>query len=926
MAGDPLLPRSTDWRGEVRRRAEAEAVSLPDAVVDELALHLEDAEAAALASGASRAEARAGAERLLRQADLPRLGRRARRDPRRSWAVRAELESRAHQRPGGFPVLDALRVAVRQLRHHPRFALLAVLLLGLGVGAATTIFSVLDAVLLEPLPYDEPDRLVSLWDANPQEGLAQEPISPVNFVDYRALPVFEDAAAWWRPGVNLVDPGLDPLRVPTIETTANLFEVLGVRPRIGPGFPPGGTLFDRSELLAVISDRLWRQRYSADPSILGRQLTLNDMPFTVVGVMPPGFHFPDDVDVWQRLDWDPEQHSRHAQFMEAVARLAPGTGLEQAQVAADSLAARLADDYPESNAGWSTRLVPLLDDLLGYYRPALLVLFGAVVLLLAIAVLNVASLLLTRALTREREIAIRIAAGASPRQLLVQLMAESLVLSLGGALAGLATAAAALRLLVAFAPVEIPRLENAAIDLRALGAGLAVVILTTVIFGLVPSHLLIRRRLGESLRTGERGSSRRTRRVYGGLVAGEVALACALLVTSALLVRSVRSMMATDLGVDAEEVVTTPVQLNRSTVDPSESLAGFEVWRLIAEAHARLLEEIRQRPGVLAAGASNFLPLEVGWRLPFAVQGGPVYDDPDAAPQVQLHSVSDGWFETMGARIAAGRTLRPADTAGAPAVVVVNRTLADRFLREGSAVGRTLILWTDTIGPLGRNLEAGPSPDGRAIPYEVVGVVEDVRNAPLGQAVEPAIYFSARQYPFSEQILAVRAVNRAAAVAAIREALAAVAPAVPVGAVETWGERVAARTAEPRLLMWLLGLFGGMAAALAAAGVYGLFSWSVALRRRELAIRVTLGAAPRRLGRMVARESAILVGGGLAAGLTIVFASRTALTRVVYGVSPTDAAANLTAAAVLVVAAAVACLPPVLRAMRVDPTEGLRVE
>jgi predicted permease len=452
------------------------------------------------------------------------------------------------------------------------------------------------------------------------------------------------------------------------------------------------------------------------------------------------------------------------------------------------------------------------------------------------------------------------------------------------------------------------------------------VALTTVIFGLVPSHLLIRRRIGESLRTGERGSSRRTRRVYGGLVAGEVALACALLVASALLVRTVRGMMATDLGVDAEEVVTTPVQLNRSTVDPSESLVGYDVWRLIGEAHARLLDEIRRRPGVLAAGASNFLPLEVGWRLPFAVQGGPVYADANQAPQVQLHSVSDGWLETMGARLAAGRTLLPTDTPDAPAVVVVNRILADLYLRDGRSVGRTLILWTDTIGPLGRNLKAGPSPDGRALHFEVVGVVEDVRNAPLGQAVEPAIYFSARQYPFSEQILAVRAVNRAAAVAAIRGALGAVAPGIPVGTVETWGERVAARTAEPRLLMWLLGLFGGMAAALAAAGVYGLFSWSVALRRRELAIRVTLGAAPRRLARLVAGQSAILVGGGLAAGLAIVFASRSALARVVYGVSPTDAAATLTAAAVLAGAAALACLPPLLRAMRVDPTEGLRVE
>lgn len=823
-------------------------------------------------------------------------------------------------------MLDALRFAVRQLRHHPQFAVITLLVLGLGVGAATTVFSVVDAVLLEPLPYDQPDRLVALWDWSVEEGLAQQPISPVSFMDYRELPVFEDAAAWWRPGVNLVDPGRDPLRVNTIETTANLFQVLGVSPQVGPGFPEDGPLYDQSELMAVISDRLWRQRYGADPEILGRQLSLNDLPFTVVGVMPPGFRFPDDVDVWQRLDWDPAQHSRHAHFMEGVARLAPGTALEEARAAAHTLASRLADEHADSNAGWETRLVPLLDDLLGYYRPALLVLFGAVVLLLAIAVLNVASLLLTRALAREREIAIRISAGASPRQLLVQLMAESLVLSVGGAVVGIATAALSLPLIVALAPVEIPRLENATVDLRVLVAGLVVVVVTTVAFGLVPSHLLIRQRIGENLRSGDRGSSRRTRRLYGGLVAGEVALACALLVGSALLVRTVGGMMATDLGVDADEVVVTQVQLNRSTVDPSESLGRNEVWPLIAQAHARLLDEIRQEPGVEAAAASNFLPFGEGWRNPIGVEGGTVYANAEEAPEVQMHSVSDGWFETMGARIAAGRPFLATDTPEAPAVVVVNRTLADRFLADGAAVGRRLRVWSTGIGPLGANLEATESTSHEGELFEIVGVVEDVRNAPLGQAVEPALYFTSRQYPFAEQYLAVRAIDPETAAASVRRALGRVAPNVPAGSFETWGDQVAARAAEPRLLMWLLSLFGAAAALLAAAGVYGLFSWSVATRRRELAIRLTLGAAPRGVARLIASQSAILVGAGIVAGLALVYGSRSVLDRVVYGVSPTDAASALTATAVLLAAATVACVPPVLRAMRVDPSEGLRAE
>lgn len=925
MADDPLETRRTDWRPAVRRRAEAAGCPLPDSVVDELALHLEYVEAAAVASGASAAEARERAAGLLRQSELTRLRRQARRDPRRSWAVRAELESRAHRRSGGFPVLDALRVAVRQLRHHPTFSVITLLVLGLGVGAATTVFSVVDAVLLQPLPYEAPDRLVALWDDNASEGLGDQPLSPVTFGDYRALPVFEDAAAWWRPGVNLVDPELDPLRVQTIETTGNLFDVLGVRPQVGAGFPEDGPFFDRSELIAVISDRLWRRRYGADPAILGHQLAFNDTPYTIVGVMPPGFHYPDDVDVWQRLDWDPSQHSRQAHFMEAVARLAPGTTVGEAQAACDSLAARLATEFADSNEGWTTRVVPLLDDELGYYRPALLVLVGAVVLLLAIAVLNVASLLLTRALTREREIAIRVSAGASPRQLLIQLFAESLVLSLGGALVGVVTAAVALPLFVGFAPVDVPRLDTAAIDLHTLGIGLVVVVVTTLVFGLVPAHLLMRRHVGDSLRVGGRGSSRRTRRLHGGLVAGEVALACALLIGSALLVRTVREMTSTDLGVRADDVVTSKVQLTRSAVDPDQSLDDREVWPRIGEAHALLLDEIRREPGVLSAGASNFLPFEEAWRVGFAVEGEQVHDEDDA-PQVQIESVSDGWFETFGATLASGRTFLPYDTPQAPGVVVVNRSFADRFLRDAAPVGRVVRIYATGIGPLGRNLKTPADYDHEGVPFEVVGVVDDIRNAPLGQAVEPAIYLSTRQFPFSEQVLSVQAIDRAAAVAAVRNALRRVAPSVPAGTFETWGERVAARVAEPRLLMWLLSLFGATAAALAAAGVYGLFSWSVAIRRRELAIRLTLGADPPRVARLVAGRSLALIGGGVAAGLLIAFASRSVLARVVYGVSPTDAAATLTAAAVLLLAATVACVPPVLRAMRVDPTEGLRAE
>jgi predicted permease len=815
-------------------------------------------------------------------------------------------------------VLNAIRVAFRQFRQQPTFALVTVLVLGLGTGAATTVFTVVDSVILRPLPYAQPDRLVMLWDTNTERGLAHDPISPVNFMDYRALPVFADAAAWWRPGINLVDPGLDPVRVNTIEVSGNLFDVLGVRPQIGPGFPPGGPIWIKNELVAVISDRLWRARYSADPSIVGRQLSFNDTPYTIVGVMPPRFHYPDDIDVWQRLRWDMTQHSRSAHFMEAVARLSDGTTLEQGQSAVAALGQRMQVEFVKTNKGWSSRLIPLLDEQLGYYRPALFVMFGAVGLLLVIGVLNVASLLLTRALSRDREIAVRIAMGAAPRQLVIQLMAESLALSLVGALVGIGAASIALPLIISFTPIDIPRLEEARVSWHSLGLGLAIVASTTVVFGLVPALLFLRRQVTTDLKSGERGSSRGARRTYSALVAAEVALACALLVSSALLVRTVRQMMSTPTGVDADKVLTTTVQLTRDQ-------SSFADWQADGETHARILEQIRQQPGVVAAGGTNFLPFEVGWRNPFGIEGQPQPARHEDAPQAQMHSVSEGYFEAMGAAMAEGRAFTPFDGPTTTGVVIVNETFARRFLTDGPAVGRVLLSYASGIGPLGRSL-LHVSGKPVAVRYEIVGIVKDVRNAPLGQAIEPAIYYSTRQFPFREQFIAVRASDAGAALTAVRQALRSAAPNVPMAAAQTWGERFAARTAEPRLLMSVLIFFGGLAALLAALGVYGLFSWSVALRTRELAIRLTLGARPAEVGRLVIRHSIALVAIGLAAGFAIVRFAESALSRVLFEVSPGDAGSTTAAGAILFLAALVACVPPAIRAMRVDPVEGLRVE
>jgi putative ABC transport system permease protein len=915
-----------DWRAAVERQAAAVGVDLPTPTIDELAQHLEDLHAAALAEGASLEAAHARAASALAECSFATLRRHAARDPRRAQARFTELHA-ATSRKRSFSLLSALRLAVRQLRQHPRFALVTMLVLGLGTGAATTVFTIVDSVVLRPLPYKAPGRLVNLWDTNSEKGVAHDPISPVNFVDYRGLPVFADAAAWWRPAVNLLDPGLEPVRVDTVETSANLFAVLGVRPQLGTGFPPSPTLHVTGERVAVISDRLWRTRYGADPKVIGRQLSMSGESFTVAGVMPPKFHYPDDVDVWQLLDWDPAQHSRHAHFMEGVARLAPGATIAQAQAACDTLALRLADQFADSNRAWGVRLVPILDELLGYYRPALVVLFGAVGLLLVMGVLNVASLLLTRTLSRQREIGVRVAVGAAPRQLVAQLFAESIVLSVGGAVAGLLVAAALLPLVVAFSPVVIPRLEEASLDWRALGVAVAVMGASTLLFGLVPALLLLRRQVTAELKSGDRGSTRVARRVYSLLVSSEVAVACALLVGSALLVRTVGAMTKTPIGVDAEEVLTAPLQVTRGESTDAESYLAS--WRVVADTHNRILDEVRRRPGVIAAGASNFMPLQVGWRDPFTIEGEPAPARPEEAPQVQLHSASEGWFEAMGARLAQGRFFSAADERDRPGVVVVNETFARRYLAGRPVLGRKLRMYVSGIGPLGRNLK--DTRRSREEPhqgdlFEVVGVVGDIRNAPLGQPVEPAIYFSARQFPFAEMQVAVRATDPATALAALRAAVHGVAPTIPIGDAKTWGERFAAETGEPRLLMSTLIFFGVLASLLAAIGVYGIFSWSVALRTRELAIRLTLGAQPASVGRLVVGQTAALVAVGLFVGLLFVRIADATLARVLYEVSPHDLESAGAASLVLLVAALVACLAPARRAMRLDPVIGLRAE
>jgi predicted permease len=486
----------------------------------------------------------------------------------------------------------------------------------------------------------------------------------------------------------------------------------------------------------------------------------------------------------------------------------------------------------------------------------------------------------------------------------------------------------ALPAIVALTPVTIPRLDDARVDLRALGLAVGIVAVTTVVFCLVPALVLVRRKMVVELRSGERGSSRGARRAYTALVAGQVALACTLLVSSALLVRTVTRMMNTPIGVDADDVVTTSVQL---TTPNGADFPTEPQWRVFADQHGSIIEQIRQRPGVSAAGATSVLPLKIGWRMPYEIDGdAPRRTDDRLIGQFQ--SVSDGFFESMKAPLVAGRAFSAFDTYTSAPVVIVNETFANRHRDTGRPVlGTRLLTNASNIGPLGRNLMVTVPPRGSNRPlapvaFEIVGVVKDVRNVPLGQMVEPAVYFSVRQFPFRELVLTVRASDTGTAIQAVRSALAAATSGTPMGIVQTWGERMAAHTAEQRLLMTLLVIFGAAAGLLAALGVYGLFSWSVALRTRELAIRLTLGARPVSVGARVIRQSVVLIAAGLIVGLGIIRLAEAALTRVLFEMSPRDPVSLVAACALLLAVALVACVPPALRAVRVDPVDGLRAE
>ena len=796
---------------------------------------------------------------------------------------------------------------LRLLRRSPGFAAAAVLTLALGTGAAIAVFSLVHAVVLRPLPFGEPDRLVVLWEANRTRDLANEPLSPVNFLDYRAADVFEDAAAWWRPELNLADESDAPIRVMSIEASENLFDVLGVQPLVGRAFPRDETLHGR-DLEAVISHRLWRSRFGEDRSVLGRTVQLNGFPYTIVGVMPPGFHFPDGTDLWQRLQWDLSQHSRGAHFMGAVARVKPGVPHERVDAALDAVAGRLASEFAQTNEEWTARAVPIGSEIAGVFRPAFLALLAAAGLLLFAACFNVANLLLARGTARRTEMAVRAALGAGRRRLLVQLFTESAVLAVAGSALGLLLGAFAVRGFLAWTPIEIPRADEVGINGLVVLFAVGVALVTAVGFGLAPAVLLSRGTLQQALREGGRGLAGSGGRTRAALVAVQVGLAVMLLAGAGLLVRSVGTLLRVDIGVRTDDVLIADVQL-------PDALYGD--WNDVARFYARVAEDLRADRRIEAVGVSNFLPLETGWRVPFAVQGRQPAD-PAELPMAQYHTVDEGYFDALGVTVVRGRTFDARDDATRDGVVLVNETFAQRHFPAEDPVGKRIDVLARQIGPLGARLTDG---DG----HEIVGVVRDVRNAALDAEIEPAVFFPQRQFPFRKAYFQLRGrADPATVYAVLRDAVRRSDPSLPIANTRRLDRVLGAATDPPRLVMAGLGAFAGLALLLAGVGIYGVLSYGVTQRRREIGVRLALGARPSSILGGVVRDGLALGAIGGTLGIAGVLAGARVLSGLLHGVAPNDVRTLAAVVALVLVVTVIACALPGRRAAATSPLESLR--
>ncbi|HJR62452.1 MAG TPA: ABC transporter permease [Gemmatimonadaceae bacterium] len=807
-------------------------------------------------------------------------------------------------------LIQDLRYAVRGLRHAPAFSAAAVLTLALGIGATTAIFSVVNAVILKPLPYPEPERLVMMWMDNRNTGLREDVHSWLNFADLRAENrSFGQLAAYGLSGFNItggcVEGECQPQRVAAIASTANLFSVLGVGPALGRPYTSDEEEPGRDGVI-VISHGLWMRLFGGDPAAIGRTVRVNGRERTVIGVMPRGFAYPGpNTDAWVPLAPPPDlRESRSSLWLRAIGRLAPGVSLERAATDLATVAAQLEREYP-SNREMGTYLVSLPQQVVGRsLRTTLWVMLGAVVAVLLIATANVANLMLARAATREREVSVRLALGATPSRLARQLLTESVLLAVLGAALGVLLAWGGLRLLIGLAPADIPRLDEVHVDALVLGLGLVLAGATGMAFGLVPALNASRQNLSDSLREGARGTAgHRGNRMRRVLVGAQVALVVVLLTGAGLLIRSFLELQRVELGFRPDNLLTARVSLPQARYpEPAQRLAFFET----------LIERLRAVPGVASAGAITDIFLDATpTSTNFSIEGREFTPEEEGI-EIPLDVVSTDYFRTMGIPLTRGRSFSAQDVAGSLPVVMINESMARRFWPDGD--------------PLGKRFKYGSA--GSDSPWlTIIGVVSDMRRTGYDAPVRYETFLPLSQDPARQMTLVLRTTREPLALSGpLRTEVRRVDPELPVYELATMDELLSGMVAQRRFSMALLGTFAAIALMLGVIGVYGVTAFLVAQRTREVGVRIALGAQPRQLVRSVVAQGMVVAASGLAAGLVGALLLSRLMAGILYQVSPRDLVTLASVTVLLTLATLLANYFPARRAARVDPLVALRNE
>ena len=807
-------------------------------------------------------------------------------------------------------LIQDIRYGIRALRTRPGFTFVAVVTLALGIGANTAIFSVVNGVLLRPLPYENPDALVMVWhDFTRIDGPIDEWASPDNFFDWRDQnDVFDGMFALGGIGPTLT--GLDePEMLSGATVSWNAFEIMGVRPDHGRGFLPEEDTAN-ADPVVVLGHDLWQRRFNGDPAVVGTAIILDGVPNTVVGVMPEGFAFPivSGGDIFAPLRTDATNAcGRGCVTLRVIARMENGVSLEQAQANMDAIAVQLEAEYPRANSGVGVWIEPLHERIVGPVRAGLWVLLGAVGLVLLIACVNVANLLLARASGRHREVAIRVAIGAGSSRIFRQMLTESLLLAIAGGALGLVVGMWGVDLLVSLMPAGAPRFDQVTVDTSALLFTFGVAAATGLLFGVLPALRAARPQLSESLKDGSQGAGagHGSLRLRGALVVAEVALAMTLLIVGGLMVRSFVTLTSVDPGFDASNVLTQQLFLPPTSYADNASVIAFT---------DEMLERARALPGVVDAGVIFTLPManqdsDTG----FLIEGMAPAAEGERNPVTWFRPVTPGYSAAMKMRLAAGRWLEETDHGEAPLAVMINEAAARRY-------------WSE-IEPVGSRITFGRDDAGEFIWREVVGIAEDTKHFGLDEEERPAMYVPFAQAPRRFMNLVMRTTSDPMQLArSVQAEIWEIDSSLAVTGVSSMRDVVSGTVAVPRLFMSVLAAFAGSAMMLAAIGIYGVMSYSVVQRTREIGVRIALGAEAGDVVRLVVGRGMALMLCGVAIGLVAALAVSRFLDSLLFGVGARDPLTFLLVPIGLIVVAVVACYVPALRACRIDPIIALRYE